>query len=424
MRVKFTPSRVLTLPSVAGAGRTEYVDSECRGLVLRVMPTGIRFYFVRYRINGQARRYRLGEASAHGGIALDAARRAARGVLGDVAHGKDPQAVRIAERLAARQRRAEGTVAGLVEKFLEACERRPLAERPRPNTMRSWRGLLATRITDSPLGRRVPSAVAYHDVEALLDSIRERHATTANRTLELLRVAFAWAVKKRYVNASPCAGLKKSKEPKRERALSHDELRQVLVALDAEEAAHPIEGAAWRLLILTGLRDSEVREAPLLEVDVRARRWSIPAARMKGKRPHTVPLCAAAIDVVHALAPLRGSSPWLLPSLRDPARPLSTLAHSLKRLHAASKTEKWSAHDLRHTLRSELSAMGVPLEVKELILAHALPGLAGTYDHHSYLRERGAALERWSRLLDRIKAGEETESAEVATFTPRHSGGG
>jgi integrase len=142
---------------------------------------------------------------------------------------------------------------------------------------------------------------------------------------------------------------------------------------------------------------------------------------MKGKRPHTIPLSAAALDVIRALEPLRGSSsPWLLPSLRDPARPLSTLAHSLRRLHAASQTEKWSAHDLRHTLRSELSAMGVPLEVKELILAHALPGLAGTYDHHSYLRERGDALGRWARLLDRIKAGQETEAAEVATFTPRH----
>ena len=70
-------------------------------------------------------------------------------------------------------------------------------------------------------------------------------------------------------------------------------------------------------------------------------------------------------------------SPWVVQSPADPSKSLGTLAHSLSRIKALSGTAAWSAHDLRHTLRSELSALGVGLEVKELILAHRLPGLVG-----------------------------------------------
>jgi len=446
VRVKLTPANVLTLAAPpAGADRAEYVDLDCRGLVLRVMPGGRRFYFVRYRANGQPRRYRLGEASTHGGIALDKARRAARGVLGEVARGLDPQAARAAERRTARRRRDEGTVAVLVGRFLRARERdarRPLSA----NTLRSWRGLLSNRIAKSTLGAMPPADVARRDIRALLEATAEKYPITANRLLELLRVAFTWAVDREELPASPCIGLSKTAERKRERTLSHDELRRILVAIEAEEtgrfpvdqveafrqrsggkeppadlAPHPIEGAAWRLLLLTGLRANEVLCAPRNEVDVKARRWTIPPSRMKGRRAHTVPLSSAAVGVIRGLEEISDSStPWLLPGPRDPRRPLSTIAHSLERLKALSHTDDWSAHDLRHTLRSELSALGVPFEVKELVLAHALPGLAGTYDHHSYLRERGVALERWARVLDRIRA--DSEPAKVAEFASQPAG--
>jgi len=426
------------LPPGPGGEYADYPDEEITGLMLRVktLPSGEvrRFWALRYRIAGERRRYHVGNAQA---VSLEKARQAARVVLGDVARGQDPKQQRSEARQAAsarrRARRAAGTVVALVERFLDARE-----GDLRPNTIRHWRSLLKVHIKPSDLGRMSPAAVERRDVRALLESIAKDRPYAANRVLELVRVAFAWAVEREELKATPCAGLKKAPERPRERALSHDELRRVLLALDVEEtgqpsgvlaqilpgtgvaqslAPHPIEAAAWRLLLLTGLRVSEVLRATWAEVDFSSRRWTIPVARMKGGRVHVVPLSRAMLGV---LTRLRGlSSVWVVPSPVDLAKPLGTLSHSLRRISSLSETTSWSAHDLRHTLRSELSALGVGLEVKELILAHRLPGLAGTYDHHSHLSERAAALEAWAAALERIKAGNGPKRGEVIPIVRR-----
>ncbi len=452
MRLTLTPKNVLTLAPGLIRKPRDYHDTKTPGLMLRVivLDSGeVRRYFaLRYRAAGVRRRYHLGNAQA---VSLEKARQAARAILGDVARGHDPHRERHEARQAVqagrKARKTAGTVAGLVGRFLDARERDL-----RPNTLRNWRGLLANHVEGSDLGRTSPADVERRDVRDLLERIGKTHPYTANRVLELVRVAFAWAVEREELKATPCAGLRKSAESPRERSLSHDELRRVLLALDVEEtgepseeltrlaresearasgtapeadteaeeetpslAPHPLEAAAWRLLLLTGLRLKEVLRAPWPEVDFTSRRWTIPAERMKGERAHVVPLSKAILDVLATLREI--PSPWVVQSPADPSKPLGTLAHSLERIKKLSGTTEWSAHDLRHTLRSELSALGVGLEVKELILAHRLPGLAGTYDHHSHLAERGAALEAWGAALARIKGGEETKGADVVPIS-------
>lgn len=456
MRLRLTSKNVLTLAPGLVKKPRDYHDTETPGLMLRVMALESgevrRYYALRYRVAGGRRRYHLGNAQA---VRLDKARKAARAALGDVARGHDPLQQRSEARRAAQSSRkarsAGGTVAGLVERFLDARERDL-----RPNTLRNWRSLLGTHVQGSDLGRMAPADVERRDVRELLERIAKDRPYSANRVLELVRVAFAWAVEREELKATPCAGLKKSAESPRERALSHDELRRVLLALDVEEtgkpsgelkrlarqaaarangkvpdagggeppeaeqkpaalAPHPLEAAAWRLLLLTGLRVSEVLRAPWTEVDLTSRRWTISAERMKGARAHVVPLFGTMVRVLTRLREL--PSPWIVQSPADPSKPLGTLVHSLERVKKLSATSGWSAHDLRHTLRSELSALGVGLEVKELILAHRLPGLAGTYDHHSHLTERAAALEAWGAALARIKTGEHTKGAEVVPIS-------
>jgi integrase len=448
MSLRLTPRNLLTLPPGPGDLYADYHDAEIPGLMVRVkaLPSGDvrRFYALRYRVAGLRRRYHLGNARA---ISLEKARQAARAILGDVARGHDPRQQRSEARLAAeagrKARKAGGTVASLVKRFLEA-RKRDL----RANTLLNWRGLLSNHIEGSDLGRIAPADVKRRDVRELLERIGKTYPYSANRVLELVRVAFAWAVEREELKATPCTGLKKLPETPRERALSHDEVRRVLLALDVEEtgepseeltrlareaearangtapaadetapplAPHPLEAAAWRLLFLTGLRIKEVLNAPWPEVDFASRRWTIPAERMKGARAHVVPLSKAILEVLATLREL--PSPWVVQSPVDPSKPLAALAPSLQRIKALSGTSGWSAHDLRRTLRTELSALGVGLEVKELILAHRLPALVGVYDQHSFLTERAAALEAWAAALARIKSGEETKGAEVVPIS-------
>jgi integrase len=62
----------------------------------------------------------------------------------------------------------------------------------------------------------------------------------------------------------------------------------------------------------------------------------------------------------------------------------------------------WVTHDLRRTARSLMSRAGVPSDIAERVLGHAIPGVRGVYDRHSYEAEKRDALERLAALVDRI----------------------
>jgi hypothetical protein len=59
-------------------------------------------------------------------------------------------------------------------------------------------------------------------------------------------------------------------------------------------------------------------------------------------------------------------------------------------------------HDIRRTVRSQLSRLKVTEEAREAVLAHARPGIKGTYDLHDYLDEKREALELWAARLRSI----------------------
>jgi hypothetical protein len=61
--------------------------------------------------------------------------------------------------------------------------------------------------------------------------------------------------------------------------------------------------------------------------------------------------------------------------------------------------EPWVIHDIRRTMRTGLSALPIPDLVRELVIAHAKPGLHRVYDQHSYLDEKRRALDLWAARL-------------------------
>jgi hypothetical protein len=69
---------------------------------------------------------------------------------------------------------------------------------------------------------------------------------------------------------------------------------------------------------------------------------------------------------------------------------------------AAVELPHWVNHDIRRTVRSNLSRLKVAEEVREAVLAHARPGIKGTYDHHDYLDEKREALKLWANRLRSI----------------------
>jgi integrase len=242
--------------------------------------------------------------------------------------------------------------------------------------------------------------VSRSEVKLLLRSIVETHRTTSNRVLELVRVAYAWAMDEDppLLEVSPCAGLKKLREKARERVLSDDEIRRVWRACVSEGAA----GAVLKFLLLSGQRPGEVLGMKPSELDLGARLWRIPSDRMKGGRPHVLPLSQAMLRVLEAV---QFGESYVFESGRRAGEPLATLQHALHSIQAATGVI-FQVRDLRRTVRSGLSAVGVPQEIAERILAHALPGLVRIYDRHVPLIPMRDALERWAGHLEAIVADE------------------
>ncbi len=99
----------LTVPFIEGIEvetRTDFWDTVQPCFMLRVTPNGAKSYAVLYNYHGQPKRLTLGDTSK---LTLDAARKQARKVLGEVAEGKDPQGAKVAARVKAKRDAIVGT---------------------------------------------------------------------------------------------------------------------------------------------------------------------------------------------------------------------------------------------------------------------------------------------------------------------------
>jgi integrase len=401
---RLTSRNVRTLcPS--GSARTNYYDPTVPGFHLRVSPSGARSFALAYRTKEHLwRRYTFGDVEA---IGLADARAEARRILGEVAKGGDPQAARRAARVETRRRRSAPTFADLGARFLEESERVL-----RPNTLTAWRNIWRAEVAPA-LGRLKPAEVTRADVRSLVEGIAETRPTYANRTFELVRRVFSWAVEKDLLASTPCIGLKRPAPARsRDRVLTDAELRAVWAAAGQEG---PL-GDALKLLLLTGTRREEVLASRWAEYDLEAGLWRLPSVRAKTKTPRSVPLSGAARELVARLRAAAGESPWAFPSPRNREQPLRLVARSAARIRQRSGVDfVW--HDTRRTVRTRLAALGVRPDVAEAILGHAQRGMSAVYNRYEPLPEMRSALEAWAAQLARVIGGAGT--AAVVPFERR-----
>src|SRR3546814_10389560 len=129
---------------------------------------------------------------------------------------------------------------------------------------------------------------------------------------------------------------------------------------------------AIRLAPVVFLRPIELRTAEWAEFDIEARRWNIPAAKMKLRQPHVVPLSRQALAILDELRPVTDEGSYLFPGLRTAARPMSenTVNAALRRLGFDRDT--MTGHGFRAKARTILDeVLGIRTEVIENKPAHA-----------------------------------------------------
>jgi integrase len=247
--------------------------------------------------------------------------------------------------------------ADAVKLFLDQPRWRPSSKRVLESSLRhfAW--------------RRSIDKISHEDVASALDAIEGRSARA--HALKDIRTFFNWCVP-RYLERSPCEGLRMEPQPSRDRVLSDDEIKRVWNA--ATTMGYPF-GTIVQLLLLTGQRKMEI--GSLTWDQVGKDQLSLPASVTKNGRAHVVPLPPAAV----ALLPARGTGSVFRAT--DSEDPYNGFTFHLRKLQAESETTDWTLHDLRRTVATNLAALGVPIHVTEKILNHvsgSLSGVAAIYN--------------------------------------------
>lgn len=156
---------------------------------------------------------------------------------------------------------------------------------------------------------------------------------------------------------------------------------------------------ALEFTILTAARSGETRGAMWSEIDLKAKTWSIPASRMKGGRPHRVPLSDKAVSILTQMK-AQAINDLVFPGVRD-KKPLSDM--SLAKALKAAGGGAFTVHGFRSTFRDWATEVAhAPREIAEACLAHAVgDAVERSYARSDALERRRKLMGDWSAYLYR-----------------------
>jgi integrase len=357
-----------------------------------------RTWIAQYRRAGGTRRVLIGSADV---VSAEAARNAARKILGAAALGQDPQGDRI-------ERREKDTLSfrKVAAEYLAAKQGsvrpRTLVEVTRYLTGGYFRSLHGVAI--DKIGRR--------EIAARLVIIkRESGNVAAAAARTAISSLFSWAMQMGYCETNPVIGTVEFTKTNRERCLTDSELAAVWNACDGNDDHARIV----RLLILTGCRRAEIGGMRWSEFDSERGTWTLPSERSKNAHAHTLPLPALAWNIINAV-PHMAARDNLFGVRADDGFTDWGRAKGFLDAKLGGSVQEWRVHDLRRTLATRMADLGVQPHVVEQILNHQSghkAGVAGTYNRSSYDREVRAALALWA---DHIRALVDGGERKVLAF--------
>ena len=198
-------------------------------------------------------------------------------------------------------------------------------------------------------------------------------------------------------------------------ALPYEQLPAFVSELRSREA---VAASALEFVILTAARSGEALGATWAEIDMKAKVWTVPAARMKAGREHRVPLSARALTVLNAMKPLAtGPKAEQLPVFPGQVRgkQLSSMALAMLLRRIGAET---TVHGFRSSFRDWAGeASTFPREVAEAALAHTVgDATERAYRRGDALEKRRKLMEAWAGFVEPKVAGD-----NVRKFTGRRT---
>ncbi len=380
----------------------EVVDSELKGFLLRVQPSGVMTYYFSYR-NGQGRRrrYRIGNSDS---LSPAQARDQATLLSARVVAGEDIQSQKKHERRMAQQAKSQTLDGFLIHQYEPwATSQRKSGTATVKRIRSNFEHLIKRPLVDINLW-----VIEKWRSEELK---RGKAKTTINRDVTTLKACLSKAVEWGVLEENPLQKLRpiRTDNLSRARYLTADEersLRKTLRERDEQLCQRRESGNKWRcdrhqatlpdlslrffsdylrpmvlLTMNTGLRRGEMLQLKWSDVNLLQRKVVIRGDNAKSGKTRYVPLNDEALSTLQRWQPSAEAMDWVFPA-HDGGRMMS-IKTSWKRVlkRAAIRDFRW--HDLRHHFASRLVMKGVDLNTVRELLGHSDLSMTLRYAHLS-----------------------------------------
>jgi integrase len=264
------------------------------------------------------------------------------------------------------------------------------------------------------LGAKPVVEITSPDLLTVLRRMEGRGALeTAHRVKQICGQVFRYAIATGRAERDPSYDLRGALAPTKPQRMATitdlEKVGQLLRAIDGYEG-HLVTKCALQLAPLVFVRPGELRHAEWAEIDLERGEWKIPAAKMKMRTTHIVPLATQAIQVLEEIKPLTSDGKYVFPSLRSGSRPMSdnTVLAALRRM--GYPKEEMTGHGFRAMASTILHEQGWPDEVIERQLAHAERSkVKAAYNHAQHLPERRRMMQDWANFLDDLRCKADKE---------------
>ena len=386
-----------------------FKDTECKGLYLRVYPTGRKVFIHRYWLNGKERLY-----------TMDAPEITPKSTEREIAGALSKARALVAEQKAMiGSRNAESREDPAIERSLNVLSAAAVPTmtefsstymaRWAKKKKKSWQEdqrILNVDVLPFIGDMKIDKVEKKH-INALLDRKEDAGALIArNRLLSLLHKFFNYAIERGEIKShiNPAAKITKEEETARDRVLTDDEIRMLWAATSDESNLDISTRLAVRLRLITGQRSSEIVNAR--ESDIQGDVWSMDET--KNGLAHAIPLTGMALQVIDEARP-HARHGLLFPARNGGVMAVQVLSKIFERIpwELESGQVRPTPHDLRRTLRTGLGALNFDNFIQRRVTNHKEKNrIDETYNCYSYLPEKRAALEAWERKLKEILFGQ------------------
>ena len=326
-----------------------YKIADGEGLFLWIMPSGSKYWRMKYFFGGKEKLLALG---VYPEVSLSEARERRSQARKTLAAGNDPSEIKKeAKRLA---------IMNSANAF-EVVAREWFEKRKHGWTAKYAKTMLVRleRYVFPKLGKKAIAEISAPEVLAMVRLIEDRGALVlARRLMQISGQIFMYAIATGRAERNPVPDLRgalKTPVTKHHAFLKAGDLPEFLKKLEDYDGCLQTK-MALRLLLLTFVRTTELRAAQWKEIDLAKAEWRIPAERMKMKELHIVPLSRQSIAVLREAEKISDKEQYLFPNQHNPLTFMSenTMLYALYRMGYHSRT---TGHGFRSTARDRKSVV-------------------------------------------------------------------